>query len=196
MKKVAVVRTVDARGQACPQPVILAQKALLESSDLLVIVDNDTAQTNVSRMAEKAGCRVEVERKEDGVYLHIARTKASAGEEAKARRALVFLVASNVLGSGDDQLGDILIRGWFHTLNEVEPLPTTIIFINSGVRLVAHGSQVLEDLRALSDKGVEMLSCGTCLGFYGLKDQVAVGQVSNMYSIAETLLRADQVISL
>ena len=190
------MRTVDARGQACPQPVILTQKALAEANELLVIVDNDSAQSNVSRMAEKAGWLVQVERKEDGVYLHIARTTASTREEISARRTAVLLVASNVLGRGDDQLGDILIRGWFHTLNEVEPLPATIIFINSGVKLVAHGSEELEDLRALCDKGVEMLACGTCLGFYGLKDQVAVGQVSNMYSIAETLLKADQVISL
>lgn len=191
-----MVRTVDARGQACPQPVVLTQRALAEDSELEVIVDNDTAQANVSRMAEKAGCGVEVERKEDGLYMHITRTAAVPAEEARARRRVVLVVSGNTLGRGEVELGEVLIRSWFHTLNEVEPIPSTIIFINSGVRLAAAGSLVLEDLGALHEKGAEILACGTCLGFYGLTDQLAVGQVSNMYSIAETLLRADQVISL
>jgi selenium metabolism protein YedF len=107
-----------------------------------------------------------------------------------------MLVASDSLGRGDADLGQVLVRGLLHTLNEVEPLPATLVFINSGVKLVTEGSSVLDDLRALSDKGVELLACGTCLNYYALKDSVAVGQVSNMYSIAEGLLRADKVISL
>lgn len=93
-------------------------------------------------------------------------------------------------------LGEILVRGFFHTLGEVEPLPDTIIFFNSGVKLVVEGSSVLEDLRDLHERGVEILVCGTCLGYYGLKDKVVVGEVSNMYAIAETMLRAGKVVSL
>jgi intracellular sulfur oxidation DsrE/DsrF family protein len=83
-----------------------------------------------------------------------------------------------------------------HTLSEVEPLPDTIIFLNSGVKLVAEGSPVVDDLRYLRGRGVEILACGTCLGHYELKDDVAVGEVSNMYTIAETLLGASRTISL
>jgi selenium metabolism protein YedF len=175
--------------------VILTRKALAEASELLVIVDNEIAQTNVSRMAVKAGHRVEVEHKEDGFYLHILRAAGPLREAAKLAKTPVVLVASDTFGRGDAELGGILIRGFFHALNEVEPLPSTVIFINSGVRLVAEGSAVLDDLRTLCVKGVEILACGTCLNFYGLTDRVQVGQVSNMYSIAETLLQADNVIS-
>lgn len=189
------MKIVDAREQACPQPVILTRKALAEASELLVIVDNEAAQTNVSRMAEKAGCRVEVEHKEGNIYLHIVKTVSPLQEEAKSTKTTVVLAASETLGRGNAELGDVLIRAFFHTLNEVQPLPTTIIFINSGVRLVTEGSKVLDDLRALCDKGVEILACGTCLNYFGLTDKVEAGQVCNMYSIAEMLLQADNVIS-
>jgi len=191
------LKTVDARGQTCPQPVILTRKALAEVSEVLVIVDNDTAQMNIRRMAEKGGHRVETEQKADGIYLRITQAAGCATAEAIHHESnIVVLVSSDSLGRGDAELGRVLVRGFLHTLNEVEPLPATLIFINSGVQLVTEGSAVLDDLGALSDKGVEVLACGTCLNYYALKDRVAVGQVSNMYSIAEALLRADKVISV
>jgi len=190
------MKTVDARGQACPQPVILTRKALAEASELLVIVDNETAQMNVCRMAEKSGYHAEVEQKADGIYLRITPVTDSVTSEPTHTSKIVVLVASETLGRGEAELGSILIRGFLHTLNVVEPLPATLIFINSGVKLVAEGSAVLDDLRALGDRGVEILACGTCLNYYALEDKVAAGQVSNMYSIAEALLRSDKVISV
>ncbi len=168
-----------------------------ETGEVLVIVDNQTAQTNVARMAEKAGCQVEAEQREDGIYLHIVKPDLSLGKvEARSDRTVVVLVAGDTLGRGVTELGGILMRGFFHTLNEVDPLPSAIIFINRGVSLVTQGSDVLDDLRALCDKGVEIVACGTCLKYYGLTDKVEAGQVSNMYSIAETLLQADSVVSI
>jgi selenium metabolism protein YedF len=191
------MKTVDARGRACPEPVILTRTALAETNELLVIVDNDTAQMNVRRMAEKSGHRVETEQRADGIYLHITQAAScTTAEETHHVSNIVVLVASDSLGRGDAELGQVLVRGFLHTLNEVEPLPATLVFINSGVKLVTEGSAVLDDLRALCDKGVEVLACGTCLNYYALTDRVAVGQVSNMYSIAEGLLRADKVISV
>jgi selenium metabolism protein YedF len=106
-------------------------------------------------------------------------------------------MANEIMGRGEHaELGHILIRGFFHTLGEVEPLPDTIIFFNSEVKLVVEGSPVLEDLQGLCTRGVKVLACGTCLGYYGLKEKVAVGEVSNMYTIAETMLRAGRVVSL
>ena len=106
------------------------------------------------------------------------------------------MMPSETMGRGDEELGGILIRGFFHTLGEVEPLPDIIIFINGGVKLVVEGSRVLEDIQALCEQGVEILACGTCLGHYDLKERVAVGEVSNMYTIAETMLGAGKVVSL
>jgi selenium metabolism protein YedF len=195
-------KIVDARGLACPQPVILTRKALQESDAVITIVDNETAKSNVSRMTAKQGCQVDVEEREDGIYVHLTKGEAPAEETAPLPLAapvsgpLVLTVPSDIMGRGDEELGGILVRAFFHTLGEVEPLPQTIIFFNSGVKLVVEGSPVVEDLQALRDRGVEILACGTCLGHYELKDKVAVGEVSNMYTIAETLLSAGKVVSL
>ena len=196
-------KVVDARGLACPQPVILTRKALQESDAVITIVDNETAKSNVSRMAAKQGCQVDVEEREDGIYVHLTKGEEPVEETAPQKMAaapasgpLVLTVPSDIMGRGDEELGGILVRAFFHTLGEVEPLPQTIIFFNSGVKLVVEGSPVVEDLQALKAQGIEILACGTCLGHFALKDKVAVGEVSNMYTIAETLLGAGKVVSL
>jgi selenium metabolism protein YedF len=195
--------TVDARGLACPQPVIQTQKAMQGSDLVVTLVDNETSLTNVSRMAEKAGWETQVTR-EGGVF-RIEMAKGTAVKEAtrlvvgKAEAvdgSLALVVSSDVMGRGNEELGNILIRGFFHTLGEIEPLPQTIIFFNTGARLACEDSQVLDDLLALESRGIEMLICGTCLGYLELTEKLAVGQVSNMYDIAETLLRAGKVVNL
>ncbi len=194
---------VDCRGLACPQPVIQTRQAMAQSDQVTTIVDNETAVQNVARMAEKEGFAVAVEEKEDGIYLSLNRAgraqKAVAAVESLPERALgplVLLIPDDGMGRGDEELGGILIRSFLHTLHEVEPLPDAIIFLNAGVRLTVSGSAVLEDLETLVQRGVGILACGTCLGHFGLKDRVAVGEVSNMYSIAETLLGAGKVVAL
>jgi len=183
--------------------VIQTKKAMSESEQITTIVDNDAAKTNVSRMAEKEGFAVDVEEKEDGIYLHLTRigsvpqTESTSSAPAEGSAGpLVVLIPSDGMGRGDEELGSILIRSFLHTLNEVEPVPDTIVFLNAGVKLTVEGSLVLEDLQALEGKGVEILACGTCLGHFALKDRISVGQVSNMYSIAETLLGAGRVVAL
>lgn len=201
-------KAVDARGLPCPQPVILTRKALQDRAALITIVDNETSQHNVTRMAEKAGYGVRAEQQADGIYLHIAREDGSMAEahpQASVLQApapsrsspLVLVIHSEFMGHGEhDELGHILIRGFLHTLGEVEPVPDSIIFYNSGVKLVTHRSPVLQDLETLQQQGVEILACGTCLEYYNLKAQVAVGDVSNMYTIAETILQAGKVVNL
>jgi selenium metabolism protein YedF len=195
-------KVVDARGLSCPQPVILTRNAMRESDAVTTIVDNETARQNVTRMAEKAGATVQVEQKADGTYLHVSGGQAQQEEEVAcepiaAGGSLVLVVPGEFMGRGEhDELGQVLMRGFFHTLGEVQPLPEGIIFFNSGVKLVAQGSPVLEDLQELRERGVEILACGTCLDYYELKGQVAVGEISNMYTIAETMLGAGKVVSL
>jgi selenium metabolism protein YedF len=166
-------------------------------------VDDDTPQRNVTRMAEKSGYTVHAEVREDGIYLYIGgedtlpQAGASLASSAPAAGPLVLVVPSEFMGRGEhDELGTVLIRAFFHTLGEVEPLPEAIVFFNSGVKLVVEGSPVLEDLQALSDQGIEILACGTCLGYYELKEKLAVGEISNMYTIAETMLGAGKVVRL
>jgi len=183
--------------------VLLTRTAMQESDVVTTIVDNETAQQNVARMAEKSGATVAGGKRVAGIYLHIARqteaVEVAATEEpaASAVGPLVLVVSSEYMGRGEhDELGHILIRGFFHTLGEVEPLPDTIIFFNSGVKLVVEDSPVVDDLSSLVEGGVKILACGTCLGYYDLKDEVAVGVMSNMYTIAETMLGAGKVVSL
>jgi selenium metabolism protein YedF len=197
-----MAKTIDARGLACPQPVILTRKGLEGNAQVVTIVDNETTQQNVARMAEKAGYRVQVEKRADGIYLNIAKGDSPMPETAAACATvpatgpLVLTIPSEFMGRGDEELGHVLIRAFLYTLGETQPSPDTIIFLNSGVKLTIEGSPALEDLRNLHDRGIEMLVCGTCLAHYGIKDKIAVGEVSNMYVIAEKLLQAGKVVSL
>ncbi len=193
-------KVVDARGKSCPQPVIMTKQALAGEDDVIAIVDNEISQRNVSRMAEKQGFQVQMEAKADGLYIHLTRSAASQPEAvtspASAAGALVVLIGADTLGRGDDELGGVLMRAFLHTLTEMDTLPDMIILVNSGVKLAVVGSPVLDDLRALSDAGVQVLACGTCLGHYRLKEQLAIGEISNMYSIAEALLGAGRVVRI
>jgi len=195
--------TVDARGLACPQPVIETRNAMQQADQIVTLVDSETALTNVSRMAEKAGWQVKVVPEGDEYQIHLAKAESVSlpepmpvGQAGVLNGPLVLVVSSEVMGRDEAELGSILMRAFFHTLGEVEPIPDTILFFNTGVKLACEGSPVLEDLCALEAEGIEMLVCGTCLGYFELKEELAVGQVSNMYDIAETMLRAGKVLHL
>lgn len=194
---------VDARGLACPQPVIKTRQAMQAADQVVTLVDNDTSVANVSRMAEKAGWQVTVSPQGDEYRIELLKTGAAGrpaplavGRAEALAGPLVLAVSSDVMGRGDDELGHILIRSFFHTLTEAETQPQLLILFNTGVRLACQGSAVLDDLRALEAAGVDILACGTCLGHFGLKEALAVGRVSNMYDIAETMLGAGKVIHL
>ena len=114
--------------------------------------------------------------------------------EKKEDGNIVVYINSRFLGIGDEALGSILMRTFLKTLLELETKASRLILINSGVWLASEGSDVLETLRALSEQGVEILSCGTCLDFYNLKEKLKVGTVSNMFTIAQTLFEASRVV--
>ena len=195
-------KIVDARGLACPQPVILTGKALKESDVITVIVDDETPRDNVSRIAARKGYDVKVDEKDGEFYIHIQKEGVEPEEEAVVLPMpaptgdLVVLISSDTVGRGSEELGEILMRAFMHTFTEVEPTPQTMIFMNSGVKLATENSIVLEDLQALAGEGVQILVCGTCLDYFKLKDKVAVGEVSNAYTILETLLQAGKVVRL
>jgi selenium metabolism protein YedF len=198
-------KVVDARGLSCPQPVILTRKAMADSPELVALVDSETSRDNVRRMAEKAGRQVTVEDHGGEFHLHISSTQGPVMEEGASQEekpapapagSLVLVVPDSKMGRGDKELGEILVRGFFHTLGELESRPDTILFFNAGVWLTGDDSPVLEDLRALEAEGVSMLVCGTCLNHFDIKDRLAVGLVSNMYDIAEAMLGAGKVLRL
>jgi selenium metabolism protein YedF len=174
-----------------------------QAEQIVTLVDSETSVTNVSRMAKKEGWQVNVVPHGGEYRIELAwggsaprAEPMTVGKAEAVSGPLVLVVSSDIMGRGEAELGGILVRGFFHTLGEVQPVPQRIIFFNTGVRLACTGSPVLDDLRALEKKGIEMLVCGTCLGYFELTEQLAVGQVSNMYDIAETMLGAGKVVSL
>jgi selenium metabolism protein YedF len=191
---------IDCRGLACPQPVITTKQTLdqLKEGEIIVIVDNASSCNNVERFVQSQGCSVEVESREQDFYLHVRKGKISDAAEVpgekKGIEKVVVYINSNLLGVGDEALGAILMRAFLKTLLDLEKKPLRLILINSGVRLASEGSDVLGALQALSGKGVEIVACGTCVDFYGLKEKIRVGRISNMYDIAQSLLEADRLI--
>jgi len=194
---------IDARGLACPQPVVLAKKSLETSDTVIVIVDNETARENVKRLGEKSGCTVSIEDKENGTFtLTLSRTDAvqSPGDItsvplSSAAGPNVFVISANTMGGGDDELGELLMKAFIHTIFDLDYLPDTLIFYNTGVKLAVKNSDVLDDLKQLEHDGVEILVCGTCANFFNIKDDIAVGIVSNMYDIAGTMSRAGRIVT-
>lgn len=192
--------TVDARGLGCPIPVIKTKKALdaIAAGNVLTIVDNSIAKENVTKLAKSLHCECHVVEDDGEFYIDI--TKNTDSEVVVESRGDFFdsvvLCGSDKFGEGDDDLGDILIKGYFYTLSELDVVPKAIIFLNSGVKLTSESSKVLKDLKALESKGVEIISCGTCLDFYDLTSKLAVGGVSNMYTIVEHLNNSMKVIKL
>ena len=191
---------VDCRGLACPQPVITTKKALdqLKEGELMVIVDNASSCNNVERFVRSQGCSVEI--KESGLdfYIHIQKANGK-GEEKKTQpdekgKKVVVYINSHLLGGGDEALGAFLMKAFLKTLLDLETQPSRLILINSGVQLAAEDSKVLETLQMLSEKGVEIACCGTCIDFYELKGKIKVGVISNMYDIIQFMLEADCLI--
>jgi selenium metabolism protein YedF len=202
--------TIDARGQACPGPVILLKKALEagEKGLIDILVDNEAARENVSRFASKKGCTIIASTgavpdiriivspsSADGAKpMEAGSSETTATAKAPASRTderpLVVLIESDRMGTGNDELGALLIRGFLYALTERDEQPDAIILMNHGVLLAIEGSDSLDNLRRLADLGVELLACGTCLEFLGVKNKLAVGRVSNMYEIADRLSSA------
>ena len=106
----------------------------------------------------------------------------------------VVAIDTDAMGRGSDDLGRTLMKGFIYAVSQLETLPKTILFYNGGAKLTVEGSVSLEDLKSMEAQGVQILTCGTCLNFYGLTDKLAVGSVTNMYVIVETLAKAGKVI--
>lgn len=196
-----MAKEVDARGQACPRPVIMTKKALEEMDEgiVITIVDNEVAKENVSKLAKSLGYEYEVDKKGDSEF-YIAITKGEGTEEScdvcksDKFKDLTIAFSNDKMGGGSDELGRILIKSFIYTVTESTPYPSTLLFYNGGVHLTVEGSPILDDLKKLEEEGVEILSCGTCLDFYDLKDRLKVGQVTNMYSIYEKLKNPSNTI--
>ncbi len=206
-------KTVNALGLACPLPVVETKKALeamTEAGTITVLVDNEIAVQNVSRFAGSRQLTAKSEKvsdKEFHIVIDIPADKLGDGaaeapaEDAEPvcimdgrRKGLVVEIGSNQMGNGAEKLGKSLLKAFIFALTKQDYLPETILFFNSGAYLTCEGSDSLEDLKELEAQGVEILTCGTCLDFYELKEKLSVGGVTNMYVIVEKMEKASLVI--
>ncbi len=198
------MKTVDCRGMVCPQPVLETKKALEKPGreEIRVLVDNPGSRENVRRFAESQGHRVNIREEKGAFAVQIHREGEPPGEkrgekkEAQLGSDLVVFIDSDSLGRGSEELGKILMRSFMHTLAEADSQPALLIFVNSEVKLTCEGSEVLEDLRTLTARGVAILSCGTCLDYFGLKEKLQAGRISNMYEILNSLAQAGKALKV
>lgn len=190
---------IDAMGKACPMPVIMAKKELDNGcTDLVIAVDNTTAVENLTRLGKELGLSVESAAKGEAAYeVHFTGEAKKAAEEAKG---YAVFISRDVIGSDSAECGELgrnLMKMAVYTLSQGEDAPESILFMNSGVKLPAGSEeQVIDSLKALEEKGTKILVCGTCLNYYGIKDDLKVGTVSNMYDILGAMKKAEKVITL
>jgi len=194
------MKTLDCRAHKCPHPVVETRKALLASpgESLRVLLGDEVAVENVSRLARTQGFEITTGDTEGGFALELTPGAAPQGTAATAalQGKSVTLIAADTLGSGNDELGRILLKNYLITLTELDVVPDMILFVNAGVKLTCTGSGALEALDKIACMGTDIASCGLCLEFYDLKGEIKVGRSTNMLEIAETLQSAGRVVRL
>ncbi len=198
---------VDARGENCPMPVIRTKKIMEDETlkgDVEVIVDNLIASQNVKKFAKSQGCEIEeqvvseteyrivIQRETGENPLDHAKDEQESNEQIQAGTILV--ISSEYMGNGDDTLGKTLMKGFVYALTQQASFPEKILLYNGGAKLVVEGADTLEDLTYLQSEGVGILTCGACLNFYELAEQVRVGEITNMYVIVEEMTKAKKII--
>ena len=198
---------VDAIGDACPIPVIKVKNAMASAGgdEVEVLVDNETAAKNVTKYASGAGGVVTSSRVGEQTIRLFIRTSSQGidtmtmdetkeEESSDIEKGYIVAVSSDKMGTGDDGLGDILMKSFFFALTKQDKLPEKILFYNGGALLTTEGSKCLEDIKVLESEGVEIYTCGTCLDYFKKTDLLKAGEVTNMYSIVEMLKNAVKTV--
>ncbi|MBG0789991.1 MAG: sulfurtransferase-like selenium metabolism protein YedF [Desulfovibrionaceae bacterium] len=198
--------TLDCKGLPCPQPVLKCKDSVERDNPekLIVVVDNDPARENVTRFLTLKGyCvtytgagsefTVTAVRSDDGQCPVCETMSEQEIADLDNQKILVF-IASDVIGSGDDELGGSLMYNFISTLPELGPDLWRVILVNGGVKLAIKGHKCEEGLKKLVDSGVSLLVCGTCLEFFGLTDSKSVGQTTNMLDVVTSFQLASKTI--
>ena len=192
---------IDARGLACPKPVINTKKELdnIEEGIVIVTVDNNIAKQNILKLSNSLNCESRIIKEEkDLISIEIKKGDNVIIEEQikdELDNKCIF-ISSNKMGNGNDELGEILMKGFVYTLTESKPYPKSILLVNSAVKLSTENYDTVKNLKILEESGVEILSCGTCLDYYGLKESIKVGSITNMYTIVDIMKNSSQTISI
>lgn len=198
-------KTLDCMGMACPLPVINAKKAIeafTEDGTLYVKVDNDTAVQNLTRLGEHNGFVVTTVKHGEKAFTVTMQVKAGAAQvpaeamtcKAPERSGKVVVLSADTMGAGDEKLGRKLMKAFIFALTSQDEAPEKVICYNSGAYLTTRDPDTVKDLKTLEEAGTTVMTCGTCLDYYGLKEELKVGVISNMYDIVEAQMKAASVI--
>lgn len=185
----------NAKGMACPLPVIETKKLLEEYEVVETTVDNLIATQNLAKLAEQMSYDIDTKKISDEEY--IVTISGKGIKEVEVINTLddsyVVVINKSIMGHGSEELGKKLMKSFIYTLTEQEILPKKIIFYNEGALLVDKTrSHVLKELQELEENGVEIMCCGACIDYY--KVELAVGNSSNMYFIVEDMRTANRVV--
>ncbi len=191
--------TVDVRGSLCPKPVIETKKVsdANPSAVITTIVDNEVSRDNVEKFGKSRGYGVDIRQDGKDFYLTMTPNANPVAEicEPMSYGNRVILMTKDYLGEGSEELGRNLMKTFWVCMVEADVKPSKIYFINSSVKMVTNDSVHLENIKKLADAGVEIAACGICLDFYGVKEELGVGSITNMYAITDSILR-DNIIKL
>ncbi|MDY6428167.1 MAG: sulfurtransferase-like selenium metabolism protein YedF [Synergistales bacterium] len=189
--------TVNAMGKLCPEPVIMTKSEIEKgAAELEVLVDNDIAVSNVTRLLEGRGFSVELSRKENERKITAKKTAsgAMASTPAPREKLLAILVAHDILGGNDKELGEVLMKAFLGCISKLSHKPAVMAFMNEGVKLVLPESSACEYIKELEKAGTKILVCGTCTTHFNITDKIAVGTISNMFEIMEMITGADNTL--
>lgn len=195
---------VNAMGKVCPIPVIMTKKVLRENTageNILIRVDNEIATQNLAKMATQLNIKSNITRIGDGEYTVLydfegCEACAIMNDTTVLEQGsdeYVVVINSDKMGTGDEEFGKKLLANFVYALTEQDRIPKIVVLYNTGVRLATENDKTINDLKTLQEKGTEVLACGLCLEFYGLKDTLKVGSPTNMYNITE-ILRTNKVV--
>lgn len=194
---------IDAKGKACPMPVIMAKKEIDTGVKFFEIeVDNKIAVENLKKLANSQGFTTTIEESNGNFKVNFSNGCEECEEvlaKVEGKKPLgnwSIFVNKEIIGAGNEELGQSLMKMFLYTISEGEDLPKSILFMNGGVKVPTLNEQAVEHLKVLQDKGVELLVCGACLNFYGLEDKLEVGKISNMYDITNAMKEASKVITI
>ena len=191
--------TVDVRGGLCPKPVIETKKVsdANPSATIITIVDNEVSRDNVEKFGKSRGYGVDIRQDGKDYYLTMTPNANPVAEicEPMSYGNRVILMTKDYLGEGSEELGRNLMKTFWVCMVEADVKPSKIYFINSSVKMVTNDSVHLENIKKLVDAGVEIAACGICLDFYGVKENVGVGSITNMYAITDAIL-GDNIVKL
>ena len=194
------MKQIDARKKACPLPVVMAKEAMETEEQVQALVDNFIAVQNIEKMARVKGYLCSYAAQGEGYAVILSKSQELPKPESKPLASCsctsdyVVVINKEGMGQGDPLLSRKLLSTFFFALTKQDLLPSVILFYNQGAYYTCEGSPLLEDLKVLEEKGVRILTCGTCLDFYGLKEKLVIGGVSNMYEIVETMAAAGKVV--